>query len=89
MYVLVHHVIRDPARFWALAEQATTSIPAGLTLHQSLPARDGTRATCLWEGASVDAVQRFLEPLVGDISANEYREAENREGVALPSLLPA
>jgi len=87
MYVLVHHQIHDRDSFWAMARDGTSNLPAGLTLHLSIPARDGSVATCLWEGESLEAVRNFVEPLVGKASRNEYSEAENREGVALPSLL--
>lgn len=84
MYILVHHTVHDPDVFWSTVERS--EIPSGLTLHQSIPARDGSRATCLWEGPSVEAVRGFVEPLVGSAATNEYSEAENREGVAMPSM---
>jgi hypothetical protein len=87
MYVLVHHTVHDPDRFWATAEATLPKLPAALRLHQTLSARDGTRATCLWEAASVEAVQDFLEPRLGAVSTNAYAEAENREGIALPTML--
>jgi hypothetical protein len=37
----------------------------------------------------VKAVREFLEPALGAVSTNEYAEAENREGVALPSQVTA
>ena len=87
MYVLVHHRITNRDRFWTTVQEA--GIPSELTLHLSIPARDGSLSTCLWEAESIEAVRNFVEPLVGEVSSNEYLEAENREGVALPSLLPA
>ncbi len=85
MYVLVHHNVHDPERFWSTAEEAIPNVPAHLKLHHTMPAKDGTRATCLWEADSVQAVRDFLEPALGDVSTNEYSEAENKDGVALPS----
>ena len=87
MYVLVHHRIHDRDGFWPLAQEGVSKIPSGLTLHLSIPARDGTVATCLWEGESLEAVRGFVEPLLGKASDNDYSEAENREGIALPSQL--
>jgi hypothetical protein len=84
MFVLVHHTISNPRAFWALSESAG-DLPEGLTLHQTLSAKDGTLATCLWEAESVDAVRSFLEPATDGMAKNEYREAENREGVVFPS----
>jgi hypothetical protein len=86
MYVLVHHDIHQPLRFWSTADQIL-AMPVGLQLHHALPARDGTRATCLWEADSVGAVRDFIEPILGEFSTNEYAEAENREGIVLPSRL--
>jgi len=85
MFVLVHHTVRDPATFWSTASAAMASVPRELTLHQTLAARDGTLATCLWEAASVDAVRAYLEPTFGAVSSNEYRESENRDGIAVPA----
>lgn len=84
MYVLVHHAIGDPSGFWTKAQEVIPNLPRGLTLHHTLSATDGTRASCLWEADSVEAVRSFLEREVGQYSANEYREAENRDGVAVP-----
>lgn len=84
MYVLVHHTVLDPAAFWGKAQTTIPNIPPMLKLHQTLAATDGTRATCLWEAASIDAVRDFLEPALGAVSSNEYREAANRDGIAVP-----
>ena len=85
MYVLVHHTIHDPDRYWGTVQEATPKIPPALKLHQCIPARDGSRATCLWEAESIESVETFIEPLLGDVSTNEYFDAENREGIAMPS----
>ncbi|MDX1616694.1 MAG: hypothetical protein R3300_20475 [Candidatus Promineifilaceae bacterium] len=85
MYILVHHEVHDAERFWAAAEKAIPQIPEGVQLHQTIPAKDGTRATCLWEADSVERVKEILEPAVGDVATNRYAEAENREGMAMPS----
>lgn len=89
MFVLVHHTVQEPERFWAAAESAIPNIPATMKLHHTLSARDGTLATCLWEADSVNAIRDFLEPVLGAVSSNEYREAENRDGIALPTKIAA
>ena len=89
MYVLVHHDVSDPAGFWSNAQKGLANMPDHLVLHHTLSAKDGTRATCLWEAESVDAVRDFLEPLLGPTTKNEYREAENREGIAVPATMQA
>jgi hypothetical protein len=89
MYVLVHHHITDPAQFWSTAQAALPNIPGGLTLHHTISARDGRRATCLWEAESVSAVRDFLEPALSNSSRNDYSEAENRDGVVVPQRYAA
>lgn len=89
MYVLVHHTIHNPDRYWAIAQEATPNIPPALKLHVCIPAQDGSHATCVWEGESIDAVQGLIEPMLGEFSTNAYFEAENREGIAMPSKLVA
>ena len=89
MYVLVHHTIRDPDVFWGTARELFPLVPAELRLHQTLASTDGTLATCLWEADSIDAVRDHVESSLGAASVNEYREAENRAGVAVPSRFSA
>lgn len=86
MYVVVQHTISDPAAFWNAADPRTLS--PEVQLHHTFPTPDGTRAVCIWEAQSVDAVRNLLEPLVGRVSRNEYFPVENREGFAKPSRVP-
>ncbi|HEX6668655.1 MAG TPA: hypothetical protein VF061_03805 [Gemmatimonadales bacterium] len=86
MYVLVQHTISDPAAFWNAADPRTLS--PEVKLHHTFPTPDGTRAVCIWEAQSVDAVRNLLEPLVGRVSRNEYFPVENRDGFAKPSRVP-
>jgi hypothetical protein len=86
MYVLVQHTISDPAAFWNAADPRTLS--PEVKLHHTFPTPDGTRAVCIWEVQSVDAVRNLLEPLVGRVSRNEYFPVENRDGFAKPSRVP-
>ncbi|HEY9507652.1 MAG TPA: hypothetical protein VIQ27_16945 [Gemmatimonadales bacterium] len=86
MYVVVQHTITEPAVFWNSADP--NALPPEIKLHHTFPAADGSRAVCLWEAASVDAVREFLEPRLGRVSRNEYFAVENREGIARPSQVP-
>ena len=86
MYVLVQHTISDPAAFWNAADPRTLS--PEVKLHHTFPTPDGTRAVCIWEAQSVDAVRNLLEPLVGRVSRNEDFPVENRDGFAKPSRVP-
>ena len=84
MFVMVQHAISDPETFWSV--DPTTLSPT-IKLHHAFPTPDGTRAVCIWEADSVDAVRGVLEPVAGRISRNEYFTVENREGFARPSRL--
>jgi hypothetical protein len=86
MYVLVQHAISEPAAFWNAADPTTLS--SAIKLHHTFPTPDGTRAVCIWEAESVDAVRNVLEPAIGRVSRNEYFPVENREGFARPSRVP-
>ena len=71
-YIVAVHDISDPDRFWSAAD--ASQFPEGIALHSSYPSGDGTRATCLWEADSVDAVRELVESATGDASANEFFE---------------
>jgi hypothetical protein len=86
MYVVVNHQITDPTRFWAVAESATAGLPAGLKVLHTFPSMDGGRAVCVWEADSVDAVRTFLDAATEGIARNEYFQAPNKEGLAVPKL---
>jgi hypothetical protein len=85
MYVLVQHTISDPASFWNDADPRT--LPK-VKLHHTFPTPDGTRAVCIWEADTVEALRNLLEPMVGKVSRNEYFAVENREGFVFPSRVP-
>ena len=76
MYVMVHHQVSDPQKFMSIAQAEAGRLPQGLKLLASIPSMEGTRVTCLWEGASIDAVKGYLESKVGMVSKNEYLQAD-------------
>ena len=86
MYVLVQHTISDPSTFWNAADPTALSPKA--KLHHTFPTPDGTKAVCIWEADTVEALRNLLEPVVGKVSRNEYFAVENREGFAFPSRVP-
>ena len=87
MYILVQHTVSDPSKVWSRAQQAVPNIPGHLKLHHSIPTPDGKKAVCIWEAASIDTLQKFLDPMLGPDAHNEYCEVVNKEGVALPTAL--
>jgi hypothetical protein len=62
------------------------TLPAHLKVHHTFPSPDGRKAVCVWEAESVEAVRSFLEPALGAVSRNEYYQAPNKEGIAVPSI---
>ena len=88
MFIVVQHEVNDRSTFWAAAQQGMGALPSSLKLHQTLSAPDGSRAVCVWEAESIDAVKSFLESAVKG-AANEYFQVVNKEGVALPTALAA
>jgi hypothetical protein len=84
MFVLVHHIIQDPEQFWTRSQEALPGTPDSLSLLHCLAGTEGNRATCLWEADSVEAVEAFLAPVHAGCATNEYRRAENSEGIAIP-----
>ena len=81
-HVIAIHSISDPDRFWAAVGQ--TEIPQGTTLHTVLPNDDGTRAVCVWEADSADAVKQLVEGTVGDVSSNEFFQVNPQNAQGLP-----
>jgi hypothetical protein len=84
MYVSVVHTISDPQRFWSAADEGAEGLPAGVTLHSAFPNPDGSRAVCLWQGDSVDAVKEVVEGTVGEVSDNDYFEVDAARAQGLP-----
>ncbi len=80
-YIVAIHDISDPDKFWGTAD-AATEFPPGVALHSSYPRDDGSRAVCLWEGDSVDAVRELVDGTVGDYSRNEFFEVNSQHAGA-------
>ena len=83
MYVVAQHHITDPAAFWSRVKGAP-QLPEGIRLHHTFPSTDGSRAVCLWEADSVEAVRNAVESVVGEVSNNEYFEVGADQAMGLP-----
>jgi hypothetical protein len=83
MYAIAIHDIADPQKFWAGAQDM--ELPQGTALHTVAPNQDGTRAICIWEADSIDAIRDFVETNVGDVSTNEYFEVNAGNAMGLPA----
>ena len=85
MYVIIEHEISDPRAFWGAADGI--DLPDELTLHQSLPSKDGTKAICVWEADSLMDVEAFVERAVGAWSRNTYYAVAEDKAFGLPGVL--
>jgi hypothetical protein len=83
MFIVVQHSISNPSAFWSSADP--NSLPKEVKLHHTFPTPDGTRAVCVWEADSIEAVRNVLEPMTAGVSRNEYFQVENRDGYGRPS----
>jgi len=79
MYVAVVHKISDPEKFWSLG-----GFPETIAVRASFQDPTGTKAVCLFEARSVNAVQDVLEGAAGAISDNEYFEVATEKAMGLP-----
>ena len=88
MYVVVQHSFKDPSVAFARGERLIKmeGAPAGARGLQFYPAADGSRATCLWEAASVDAIQGYVDETLGDSSTNVCYEVEAEQAFAKQPL---
>ena len=82
MYVIAIHSISNPRQFFDAA--ANTPVPEGMTLHSVPPNGDGSRAVCLWEADSSDAVRELVDGTVGGASSNEFYEVDAGNAQGLP-----
>ncbi len=85
MYVAVYHTIRDPASFQTRGQQLREGGPDGLAPLQFVPSVNGLRATCLWEGGSLEAVRDHIDGCLGDASDQEYFAVAEQQAFGLPA----
>jgi hypothetical protein len=84
MFVTILHDIHDPTAFGTRAESAFPP-PAGLHVHQFVPADDMSRAVCLYEADSLDDVREFVDGVLGDSSTQRYFTVAENQAMGLPS----
>ena len=88
MYVVVQHRFTDSQTALARGAQLIRNegAPAGVHGLQFYPSRDASVATCLWEAPSVDAVQTYVDSVLGESSDNTcYAVDEAQSFAALPA----
>ena len=85
MLIVVQHSISDPAKFWEAAKASMPNLPKGLKLRFVLPNADGSKAVCLWEAPTLEALKSFMEAGVGRVSTNQYFEVDAKKAIGLPA----
>ena len=78
MYVVAKHGILDPATALPRGErlQKGEGAPTGVRALQFYPSLDGSQVVCLWESDSVEAVQQYVDEVLGDASTNTCYEVD-------------
>ena len=89
MHVVIHHQISDPTKWAQSYKNIMTKIerrrlPAGVKPLEYLPSADGRKADCVWEGPSLEVLQRFIDGETTGAARNEYFEGKNEAAMGLP-----
>ena len=84
MYVVARHRIKDPERFFTVAQAAAEKAPDDVYGRQFCPSRDRTQAVCLWEASSLGAVESYLDSLIGDSAENAYFQVSAEHAIGIP-----
>ena len=85
MLVIAHHDVKDPQAFWSKAQSVASNLPPDLKLHSVFPSKNMKMGTCVWEGPSVDAVQKFLDEGTGDSARNTCYEVDEATAMGVPA----
>jgi hypothetical protein len=85
MKVVAVHTITDPDRFFPAAQAGMQALPEGLRVDSLAPSTDGSKAVCVWQAESVDAVRSLVDETVGDASTNEFFEVDAANAIGLPA----
>jgi hypothetical protein len=91
MFVVVQHQFSNPQVALSRGEALVRNegAPAGVRGLQFYPSREGSAATCLWEAPSVEAIQGYVDSVLGDSSTNACYEVDAEHAFARqPSGLP-
>ena len=81
MRVVVEHDVTDPKAFWDAVNKGMGTIPAGLTVQHVFPNPGGSRAVCVWNGPSVEAVREYVEGGTKHAAKNKYFEVDEKNAV--------
>jgi hypothetical protein len=84
VYVVAKHRIKDADRFFSISQVAAENAPRRVYGRQFCPSWDRTEAVCLWEADSVEAVERYLESLIGEAGDNTYFQVSTEHAIGIP-----
>lgn len=88
MYVVVQHKIKDQQAAFSRGETLIKNegAPEGSRGLQFYPAQDGSAVTCLWEAASVESIQQYVDGVLGDAAENTCYEVNAEQAFARQPL---
>jgi hypothetical protein len=84
MHLGVVHTIRDRAA-WDTAVNGEQAFPPDVELLASVTQDDVSRAICIWDAPSLDALQRMLDETFGAASVNDCFVADPARSINLPA----
>ena len=84
MYVVAKHRIKDAEAFFSASQVAAEHAPDRVYGRQFCPSHDKTEAVCLWEADSVDAVEQYLDGLIGEAGENTYFQVSTEDAIGMP-----
>jgi hypothetical protein len=85
MHLGVVHTIRDRAAWDSVVFDESLEFPPGFELLGSVTQDDVSRAICIWDAPSVDALQRMLDEMLGAASVNDCFVADPARSFNLPA----
>lgn len=85
MHLGVVHTIRDRAAWDSVVLGESLEFPPGFELLGSVSQDDVSRAICIWDAPSLDALQRMLDDMLGAASVNDCFVADPARSVNLPA----
>lgn len=86
MFIAIDHDIHDPEQFQKCAEDVFP-LPDELHVRQFFPAKDMSRAVCLYEAPSVDQLSKHLDGTLGEASTQRYFPVSTEHAIGLPNVL--
>ena len=83
MYIAVVHHIVDKVQWAAAALDVMTHLPSGARPVFYIPSRDLSKAVCVWQTDSPEAVKKYLEAKTTAFCRNEYYIVDETSSVGL------